>query len=124
MVVGITFESQYVFLPALTFGAFFLFLCMPAVNTQIANVSPPALRATAWALAVFILHLFGDTVAPPVFGLVSEQTGRQSAFMYFSVGLGLASICCFIAAMTAKRDTARLATFEHPQPASGATPTA
>ena len=124
VLVGVSITSSYVFLPALTLGAFFLFLCMPAVNTQIANVSPPALRATAWALAVFILHLFGDTVAPPVFGLVSGEIGRQDAFMFFSAGLGLASLCCFIAAWTAKRDTARLATFEHPEPPTGASPAA
>lgn len=114
VLLGVSALSPYVFLPALTLGAFFLFLCMPAVNTQIANVSPPALRATAWALAVFILHLFGDTVAPPVFGLVSGEIGRQNAFTAFSIGLALASVCCFIAARTAGRDTARLATFEHP----------
>src|SRR5207248_7122407 len=51
--IGITSHNRWVFLPALTLGCFFYFLCMPAVNTQIANVARPAQRATAWALAVF-----------------------------------------------------------------------
>lgn len=95
-----------VFLPTLVAGCFFLFLCMPAVNTQIANVVNPAQRAAAWALAVFVLHLLGDTVAPPIFGVFSEQLGRQTAFEWFSGALLLASACCFVAAKTSAGDIA------------------
>lgn len=90
-------------------GSFFLFLCMPAVNTQIANVTSPKQRGAAWALAVFILHLLGDTSAPPVFGRVSSVIGRRQAFLYFALALIPATLCCFIAAFTARRDTERAA---------------
>ena len=48
LLIGFSVESPWVFLPMLTLGSFFLFLCMPAVNTQIANVVSPAQRAMAW----------------------------------------------------------------------------
>src|SRR5262249_12823247 len=75
--LGFRAADFWVFLPALVAGCFFMFLCMPAVNTQIANVVHPAQRAAAWALAVFVLHLLGDTVAPPIFGWVKDQVGYQ-----------------------------------------------
>ena len=87
LLAGFLVPDRGVFLPALTAGCFLIFMCMPAVNTQIANVVSPAQRGTAWALAVFILHLLGDTLAPPVFGLVSDRIGRQTAFTVFSGAL-------------------------------------
>ena len=106
--IGFSDERKEVFLTALTIGSFFLFLCMPAVNTQIANVVSPAQRATAWALAVFILHLLGDTLAPPIFGKVSAALGRQQAFSAFSIALIGAAACCMAAVFTARRDTERV----------------
>jgi len=109
LLVGFSSTNKLVFLPALTLGAFCIFLCMPAVNTQIANAARPTQRAMAWALAVFILHLLGDTLSPPVFGKVDEVVGRYKAFMAFSFALIPASLCCFMAARTAGRDEARIA---------------
>ncbi len=117
LMLGFHAESRFVFLPAITLGSFFIFLCMPAVNTQIANVTSPAQRATAWALAVFVLHLLGDTAAPPLFGEVEKYLlnhgtplalARQQAFTLFSFALVLAGICCLLAAYTATLDTERV----------------
>jgi MFS family permease len=117
LLLGFHAENPWVFLPAITLGSFFIFLCMPAVNTQIANVTSPAQRATAWALAVFILHLLGDTAAPPLFGRMEEYlvaqgvagtVARQEAFTVFSFALVLAGICCLLAAYTAQSDTERV----------------
>lgn len=108
LLLGFVALERWIFLPALTLGCFFYFLCMPAVNTQIANVVSPAQRATAWALAVFVLHLLGDTVAPPLFGHASSLLGRQQAFIYFSGAIGLAGVTCLLAALTARGDIARV----------------
>jgi MFS transporter, Spinster family, sphingosine-1-phosphate transporter len=109
LLIGFTDEREPVFLAALVAGSFFLFLCMPAVNTQIANSVPPAQRATAWDLAVFILHLLGDMLAPPIFGKVCEAIGDQQAFTYFSTVLAGAGLCCIAAIFTARRDADRVA---------------
>ena len=106
LLVGFSVTERWIFLPALTLGAVFIFLCMPAVNTQIANVSHPTQRAMAWALAVFILHLLGDTLAPWLFGKVDKALGRHTAFLIFSGALVPASLFCFVAARTAARDEA------------------
>jgi hypothetical protein len=86
---------------------------MPAVNTQIANVVPAHHRARAYALAVFILHLLGDTLAPILFGFASaelgrqmgsEELGRQTAFIVFSCALFASGICALLAARAAQKD--------------------
>jgi MFS family permease len=105
--LGFRSQEFWVFLPALVAGCTCMFLCMPAVNTQIANVVHPTQRAAAWALAVFVLHLLGDTAAPPIFGKCIDVLGRQQAFEVFSAALLLASLCCFWAARTSAADIAR-----------------
>ena len=106
MLIGFTSANRAVFLPALTMGAFCYFLCMPAVNTQIANSVTAVQRPMAYALAVFILHLLGDTFAPPIFGGVSDAIGKQRTFTYFAFTLVLAGACCLLAWRTAARDEA------------------
>lgn len=104
MLVGFTSTQMAVFLPALGLGAFCYFLCMPAVNTQIANAVPAEKRAMAYALAVFILHCLGDTAALPAFGKVADVVGgKHTAFLIFSFALLLAGLSCLLAAKFAPR---------------------
>lgn len=106
-VAGFYLESWALFLPALGIGATCLFLCMPSVNTQIANVVPGHQRAMAYALAVFILHFLGDMAAPPLFGQVAEWYGSRDTFLVTSSTLILAATCCFMAMKSADRDIAK-----------------
>ncbi len=107
MLVGFTSRIHLVYCAALGIGAFCYFLCMPAVNTQIANSVPAEKRAMAYALAVFILHCLGDTAALPAFGKVSEiAASKEKAFLLFSGSLLLAGISCFLAARFAPREEA------------------
>lgn len=107
MLVGFTAPQMGIFLPALGLGAFCYFLCMPAVNTQIANAVPAEKRAMAYALAVFILHCLGDTAALPVFGRVADvfgkEHGKHTAFLIFSFALLLAGFSCLLAARFAPK---------------------
>jgi MFS family permease len=78
LILGFSTDSVPVMLAALMAGAFCFFLCMPAVNTQIANSVPFQLRAMAFAMAVFILHLLGDMFAPYLFGRVYDILGERA----------------------------------------------
>lgn len=111
LLVGFSVPSPHlVIYLGLGLGAFCYFLCMPAVNTQIANSVAPQQRAMAYALAVFILHFLGDTGAPYTFGRVSDAIGsKQQSFVIFSFALLLAGACCFLASRTAARDEAKSA---------------
>jgi MFS family permease len=108
MLIGFTSEVIPLAAACLGVGAFCYFLCMPAVNTQIANSVAPEKRAMAYALAVFILHSLGDTAALPAFGKVSMIVGtKHTAFLIFSCALLLAGTCCFLAARFAGKEKLR-----------------
>ncbi|GIW78479.1 MAG: MFS transporter [Gemmatales bacterium] len=104
LLIGFHSKEPAIFLPAVTLGAFFIFMCMPAVNTQIANVTRSDQRSKAWALAVFILHFLGDMVSPPLFGVLEGHMSRQAVFTMFSSSLILAGLCSFLAIFSARRD--------------------
>jgi MFS family permease len=105
MLVGFSSRNFPLAAGALGLGAFCYFLCMPAVNTQIANSVSADKRAMAYALAVFILHCLGDTAALPAFGAVSTALGtKEKAFLCFSGALLLAGLSCFLAARYAPRE--------------------
>ena len=108
LILGFATTVEAVMLAALTFGAFCFFLCMPAVNTQIANVVPGHHRARAYALAVFILHLLGDTLAPILFGGASNVLGRETAFIFFSCALFASGVCALLAMRSAQHDEASI----------------
>jgi len=106
-----------------TFTAFFM--CMPLVNTQIANSVPATQRALAFAAAVFVLHVLGDFTSPPLFEFISAKIGpgdiaatsdlasmaemraaaRLKTFVGFSFSLLLSSMFCFMAWRAAQTDT-------------------
>lgn len=54
------------------FTVFGMFFNTGPVNTIIANVTHPAVRASAFALVILLIHLFGDAFSPPIIGLIAD----------------------------------------------------
>jgi MFS family permease len=52
---------------------FWLFFNTGPINTIPANVTHPAVRASAYALLILVIHLFGDAFSPPIIGLIAGQ---------------------------------------------------
>src|SRR5207245_4363259 len=53
---------------------FFLFFNTGPANTALAKVTKPGVRATAFAVNIFIIHLSGDPAAPRPIGPVADGT--------------------------------------------------
>ena len=88
------------------FGAvFFLFFNTGPANTALANVTSPAMRATAFAVNIFLIHAFGDALSPPLIGWVRSHTSWDTAFALVSLMMLLASALWFIAARYLGKDT-------------------
>jgi predicted MFS family arabinose efflux permease len=64
----------------MTGAIFFLFFNTGPTNAILANVTLPAVRATAFGLNILILHLFGDAAAPPMLGGIAGRIGWNAAF--------------------------------------------
>jgi MFS family permease len=71
---------------------FFLFFNTGPSNTALANVTDPSVRATAFALNIFIIHALGDAIAPPLIGAVADHTNMNVAFLLVSATMMIAGV--------------------------------
>jgi MFS family permease len=87
-------------------AVFFLFFNTGPANAALANVTPPAVRATAFALNILIIHALGDAISPPLIGAIAGRTTMNFAFMVVSATMVVASVFWFIGARWLAADTA------------------
>lgn len=77
----VPFPVAWIFLFA---AVFFSFLNTGPSNTAIANVAQPAVRATAFALNILVIHALGDVLAFPTIGFIGGHTNMTVAFLVVS----------------------------------------
>jgi MFS family permease len=87
------------------FAMFFLFLNIGPSNTALANVTPPAMRATAYALNILVIHLLGDVLSPPLIGWVKDHGTWNLSFFVVSTVMLLAGIIWIASMHSLARDT-------------------
>jgi MFS family permease len=108
--VPATLAVIYVRFPAawvmLFIAIFFLFFNTGPSNTALANVTPPFVRASAFALNILIIHLFGDAFSPPLIGVVRDRWNMDVALFGVAVLMVIAGLLWFWAAKFLPRDTA------------------
>jgi hypothetical protein len=68
---------------------FFLFLSTGPVNTLILETAPANLHASAMAISIFTIHLFGDMWSPEIVGRLADSFGGnlQKAVLILPVAL-------------------------------------
>ena len=66
-------------------AVFFVFLNTGPSNAALANVAPPKVRATAFALNILIIHALGDAISPPLLGFVAGRSNLNVAFFIVAV---------------------------------------
>ena len=90
-------------------GAMFcLFLSTGPVNTLILETAPVNLRASAMAVSIFTIHLFGDMWSPELVGRLADSFGGnlQKAVLILPVALLVASALWLVLAVKTKRSSA------------------
>jgi MFS family permease len=87
-------------------GIFFLFLNTGPSNTALANVSLPAVRATAFAVNIFVIHAFGDVQAFWLLGYIGGHTNMHMAFLFVSGIILLSGVAWLIGVKYLPADTA------------------
>jgi MFS transporter, Spinster family, sphingosine-1-phosphate transporter len=92
---------------------FCLFLNTGPSNTAIANVSLPAVRATAFAVNIFIIHALGDVPAFPAIGYVGGHTDIRVAFLFVTGVMLLSGIIWLAGAKFLPADTAAVESATH-----------
>jgi MFS transporter, Spinster family, sphingosine-1-phosphate transporter len=96
------FPLAWVFL----FGAvFFVFLNTGPSNAALANVVAPKIRATAFAVNILIIHLFGDALSPPLLGAVAGHYDMTMAFVVVSAAMLVSGIIWLLGVKYLAADT-------------------
>jgi MFS family permease len=102
---------------AIFVAEFFLFFNTGPSNTILANVTHPSVRATAFALNIFVIHALGDAISPPVLGAAAERMSWNFAFGLVVATVFMAAGFWMLGARYLQRDTERVS----PSPAANAT---
>ena len=71
------FGPHAVILPAIFVAQFALFLNTGPLNAAIVNSVPAAIRATAIAVELFVIHALGDVPSPQIIGWVSDHSNLR-----------------------------------------------
>lgn len=112
MLISFPFMIAFLFVPfpwawLMLFGAiFFLFFNTGPSNTALANVAPPSVRATAFALNIFVIHAIGDAISPPLIGAIAGRWNMNVAFLVVSAVILIAAVIWLWAARFLAEDTA------------------
>ncbi len=73
VVAAFTIGNTTLAMSCLAFGMFLLFLSTGPVNTLILETVPVNLRASAMAISIFMIHLFGDMWSAEIVGHLSDH---------------------------------------------------
>lgn len=106
-VLAFTTSSVTASMACLATAMFLLFLSTGPVNTLIIESVPVNLRASAMAISIFAIHLFGDFWSPQIVGMFSDAwTSLQKAVMILPGALALAALLWLtLAARTLRRES-------------------
>jgi MFS transporter, Spinster family, sphingosine-1-phosphate transporter len=86
------FGPRATMLPALSVAMFLIFLGTGPLNAAIVNSVPAAIRATAIAIELLLIHALGDTPSPKIIGIISDHSN-------LNFGLGVTLVTMLVAAV-------------------------
>lgn len=96
--------QRFAAMACLAGAMFFLFLGIGPVNTLILETVPVNLRASAMAMSIFLIHLFGDLPSPLIVGWLSDALGSlRRAVLILPVALIAASGLWLVLALKMRR---------------------
>jgi MFS family permease len=98
-------------------AVFFLFFNTGPTNTILANVTAPRIRAAAFAVNIFIIHILGDVPSPPLMGWITDcnHNNPNLSFVLVSVLILVGGVLWLCGAKHLERDTIRASAFENGQ---------
>jgi MFS transporter, Spinster family, sphingosine-1-phosphate transporter len=100
------FGPRVTMLPALGVAMFCIFLGTGPLNAAIVNSVPAAIRATAMAMEIFLIHAVGDTPSPRLIGMISDHSTLATGLGLTLVTMLVAAVLLFLGARTELSRTA------------------
>jgi MFS transporter, Spinster family, sphingosine-1-phosphate transporter len=117
IIVGLPFFIATLYVPfpyawaCIFVSCFCLFFNTGPTNTILANVTEPAIRASAFALNILVIHALGDVISPLVIGVVTDVFDKNMnvAFLAMSGVMALGGLFWLWGAKHLEADTAKIA---------------
>jgi len=101
-VVALTASAPALYYPAIVVAELLLFMSTGPVNSAIVNLVAPAERASAVALSVFVIHILGDVVSPPLIGEVSDVASLGTAVLIVPAAIAACGVLWLAAGRAAR----------------------
>ncbi|HTX23985.1 MAG TPA: MFS transporter [Steroidobacteraceae bacterium] len=103
-VVALSAQAPAMYYPATVAAELLLFMSTGPLNSAIVNLVAPGERASAVALSVFIIHLLGDVISPPLIGALSDVASLATAVLIVPGAIAVCGVL-WVAAGRAARAT-------------------
>jgi len=84
--------SAGVFFVLVFFCILALFLSTSPINAIVLRAVPTELRASAMALSIFSIHVFGDLWSPPLVGILADHVAIEIAMMVLPVAIAVSAL--------------------------------
>jgi MFS transporter, Spinster family, sphingosine-1-phosphate transporter len=84
-ILALVTHQPYFFIPAIFFTVFFLFINNAPFHAILVNSVPPAIRATAMALNIVVIHAGGDLISRLGVGVLSDSLAAGKARLIASL---------------------------------------
>ena len=101
--IALSSRTPSVYSGALFIAEFLVFLSTGPINVVLVTVVPVAIRATAMAVSIFVIHILGDALAPWVIGAASDRVGLSQAVLIMPAAVLLSGLIWSGAAWHAAR---------------------
>jgi MFS transporter, Spinster family, sphingosine-1-phosphate transporter len=101
-VASVYFTGTFMF-AAMFLATFFLLIGTAPSNAALVNSVAPAIRSSALAVNIFVIHLLGDAFSPYLIGVVSARTNLQTGFWAAFVAIVLSGVILVYGARYAPR---------------------
>jgi MFS transporter, Spinster family, sphingosine-1-phosphate transporter len=105
--LALTIEATPLAMALLSLTMFLLFLSMGPVNTLILETAPAHLRASAMAVSIFMIHLFGDLWSPKIVGAISKHSSLGHGVLVLPIALIPAALLWLALAMRLRQPLPR-----------------
>jgi predicted MFS family arabinose efflux permease len=97
------FGPRWAMVPGLALALFFIFLGNGPLNAAIVNSVSGAIRSTAIAMELFLIHALGDAPSPRLIGLVSDHSTLGTGLGVTLISMIVAAGLLFLGARTVKQ---------------------
>lgn len=85
--IGLTSPTPSVYWGSIIAAEVLLFVSTGPINSAIVNAVAPEIRATAVALSILSIHIFGDVPSPTILGAISDRTSLAEAVLIIPVAV-------------------------------------